>query len=159
MRTLPALALLAAAVSIAACEGENLFKKGGAGVIGGDPEPVPVYEATRFEFENQAGEIVDLIDEGALFELTLDEDDGTFDSSFRYRAIDFDVTGTFDIELGTFTFSDDPFSADEIVTPRSFAFFADEGILIFREPEAVFDIDNDGTAEVGSLEIRLEEMD
>lgn len=158
MRSRPILALIAVAVTIAACEGENLFKKGGAGVIGGDPEPNPVYEATRFEFENEAGEMVDLIAEGARFELILNEDDGTFESRFRYRAIDFNVTGTFEIELGSFTFSDDPFSDDGVTTARSFSFLADEGLLFFRDPAAVFDIDNDGIDEVGSLDIRLDEV-
>ena len=155
MRT-PALLLVAATVG-SACEGENLFEGRGGGVINGDPEPDAVFEAVQMEYENEDGDRVDLIDEGAEWVLVFDEPEGRFESSFQHLDIDHDIEGTFVITGDTLTFSDDPFVEDDRTTERAFEFtrFGDE-TLFFRDVTTTWDIDSDGFEEAADLDIRLD---
>lgn len=156
MRTITRLALaLAVPLAVAGCEGENLFANA-------DPELVndtPTFEAVRFDFVNGAGETFDLIEENARFELELDEEQGRFESDFRFDDIDIQVTGTFVQADRSIIFSDDPLAADDLVMERTFTFEEAGDVLFLGDPAVVWDIDNDGVDEVGSLDIRLELLD
>ncbi|MFW5951261.1 MAG: hypothetical protein ACOCVZ_04020 [Gemmatimonadota bacterium] len=146
------LLVLAASAATAGCRGENRFANS-------DPTLVNTphaFEAVRFEVVNQAGESVDLITQGALFQLSLDEEAETFESSFRFDALDIDVSGTFEILPGAIVFSDDPFEDDDLIIQREFEFEEVGSVLFLEDPETVWDIDNDGVDEIVSLDIRLD---
>ena len=155
MRSTVTLAIIAAAMTLAGCEGENLFANAGV-TLTSQPE---IFEAEAFVVEDETGLVVDLIDEGALFELVLDDEEGTFESSFQHEDIDFEVAGTFEIEDRVIAFSDDPFAGDDITTRRVFEFEDADDVILLRDPDTVWDIDNDGVEEAVSLDIRLELID
>lgn len=146
------LLVLAATLGTAACDGENLFRTAGPTLI----SRTLTFDAVVFQVEDPVGDTVNLVDQGAQFELVLDDDTGTFESRFQHRAITIDMSGTYEVDGGTIVFSDDPFVEDGIVTQRAFTFQDADDVLFLGDPETVWDIDNDGVLEVVSLDIRLE---
>ena len=153
--TLAALGVL----GLSGCEGANLFRDSGSTVTGPGVDASIVYDAVRITFEDETGETLELFDDGATFELSLDEEEGTFESTFRYGATDADVAGSYDIDGTVLTFSDDPFLDDQRVTELELAYEAVGDVLLLESPELVLDLDNDGFEEVGSLDFRLEPRD
>ncbi len=154
MRTYGTTLILAfAALTAAACDGENRFRTGEANITG--PSDAPVYEAVALAFDDNIGPRMDLLDEGAIFELQLDETDMIFDSRFRFGDTDFSTTGTFGVDEGVFTFSDDPFLDDTDITARSFDFEDGGDVLALEGATVVLDADHDGFQEVGTLYILL----
>lgn len=141
--------------ALAGCSGDNLFRNSDITLV----DRPAGFEAVRFEFEPDDGDPVDLIAEGARFQLTLDPEDRTFESDFLHQDIDVRVEGTFDLDDGAIIFSDDPFTEDDSIIERRFD-FEDAGDVIFLgDPSTVWDVDNDGVEEVVSLEIRMERDD
>lgn len=162
MRIHNILALTIAALGVlglSGCDGENHFRDSGPAVTGPGVDTGIIYDAVRLTFEDGDGEILDLIDDGAIFELSLDEEEGTFESTFRYRATDVDITGTYDIDGAALTLSDDPFLDDQRVTELELGYEEVGDVLLLESPELVLDLDNDGLDEVGTLDFRLEPRD
>jgi hypothetical protein len=154
MRTHGTTLLLAfAALTAVACDGENRFRTGEANITG--PSGQPVYEAVALAFDDNIGPTVDLLDEGAIFELQLDDTDMIFESRFRFGDIDFTTTGTFGVDEGVFTFSDDPFLDDTGITASSFDFEDAGDTLLLEGATVVLDANNDGFQEVGTLYLLL----
>lgn len=131
--------LLAGAV-LAACGGENLFTSAVRGTQA-------VYLAESILVTSPDTGVVDLIAGGSRFELKLDEFDTTFEANFDHSSIHADVQGEFVRTDTTFVFSDDPFVDDQTITQR--VFDLDEGVdtLILNDPDASFDLNDDGFAE------------
>lgn len=161
MRPLHALALAtAAAIGLAACDGENFFKNSDVSVVGTDgAAPGVTYEAVRLEFENEAGLTLDLVDQGAIFLLTLDREEGTFASDLAYLDIDVQTTGTYTLEGDSIVFSDGPFADDAFGVERAYEFDDAGDVVFLRDPITVWDVDNDGVAEAASLDVRLDRRD
>ena len=143
-----------ATVALAGC-GENWFANTEATLVS-QPD---VFQAVELEFENEAGETIDLLNEGGRFELVLDEEQGVFESDFGFQDTEVDVSGTFELRDGEIVFSDDPFENDEVILQRSFEFLRADGVLFLEDPTSAFDVDNDGEEEVAELSIRLESVD
>ncbi len=154
MRTHAATLVLAfAALTAFACDDDNRFATGEANITG--PSTQPVYQAVALAFDDGVGPSVDLLDEGAVFELQLDERQMLFESRFRFGDTDFTATGTFGVDEGVLTFGDDPFLDDTGTTARSFDFDDNSDILALEGATVVLDADNDGFQEVGTLYVRL----
>lgn len=146
------LTLAAALGSIAACEGENLFRTAGVSLIDAPMR----FEAVELVFEDAFGDRVDLVDQGALFVLLLEDDDDTFETRFRFGAIDVTAAGSFRFDGGELVLSDDPFEDDDIELERSFRFLWVGDDLVLEDPGAVFDMDGDGIEEVAALRVDLQ---
>jgi len=115
-RSLKNLATLAVAGLVATgCGGENLFANSDITAIN-EPD---TYRAVEFTFENEAGDLRDIIAEGNRFELILDEDRGEFDATFQLDGRTIRTDGTYVISGNEITFSDDPFDDSDVTVGRS----------------------------------------
>lgn len=147
------LATLAVAGLVAAgCGGENLFSNSD---ITGINAP-DTYRAVEFVFENEAGDVRDIIVEGNRFELILDDDLGEFDATFQVDGVTIRTDGTFVISGNEITFSQDPFSDSDVAVDRSLAMVRTTNEIRLTDTDAVFDVDGDGFTEVAEMHIRLE---
>jgi hypothetical protein len=144
------VAVTAAVTLLTACE-EGTGGTGLGLVAGPDS-----YRAAWMVYESEVGLAIDLVEEGAIFELSLDDGNGTFRSTFQYDAIDVDISGTYDIEGDQIAFSDDPLEADDQVFTRTFAYAMVGDTIVFTNASVAFDVDGDGAKEIASLEIWLE---
>lgn len=159
MHALKATALCAAAaVSLAGCEGENLFANADVILAGG----LNALRAVEFEIENRNGDRIDLVAEGGRFDLTLDDagnDFGEFQSTFQFRGSSIRASGTFEIDDGQIRFSDDPLQDNDGEIERSFDFNRTQDGIFMVDRGALFDVDGDGSREVATVRIRLESRD
>ena len=115
----------------------------------------PQYEAVVLTFENERGERIDLIEEGASFELTLDEEASTFESDFAFGSTVISRSGSVVIEGDRMIFGDDPFEDDDLELEREFVFEEVGDLIILEDPTSAFDVDGDGFSEVASMEVQL----
>lgn len=139
-------------VAIAACDGENLFRTGEAIT---DPTTVPVYDAVAMEFDDGVGNVIDLMDRGAAFDIELDEDDLLFESNLRFGST-LTISGTYEISGTVLTLSDDPFLDDTTISARNLTIREIGDTLILEAGTVALDVDSDGFNEVGELTIYLE---
>lgn len=140
------------AVAAAACEGENRFRSGE--VVTG-PVTVPVYDAVAMEFDDGLGPVIDLMQEGATFDIELDEDRLLFESNLRFGST-ITTTGTYEIQGDVLTLSDDPFLDDTTISARNLTIRQVGDTLILDAGSVALDVDDDGFNEVGELTIYLE---
>lgn len=145
------LALIGAAVALGACEGENHFANATGPLINdGD-----AFEAVAIIHESPDGEVIDLTAEGAAFELTLDEAEHAFRSSFDYLDTHVDIDGGFSVAEREIVFSDDPFLEDDLVTERALDFEEDGDRIFLRDLDAGIDLDGDGIRETAEFRVVL----
>ncbi len=152
INVLTVLAPLAAAGLILAGCGDNWFSNADAALV----DAPDTYDAVEFELEDDAGVIRDLIGEGGRFELVLDDDAEEFEAAFELDGRVVQTEGTFTEAEGEMTFSDDPFSDDDLTVQRSMNLVRATDIVLLSDPSAVFDVDGDGVTEVVELRLRLE---
>lgn len=151
-RTMKNLATLAVAGLVATgCGGENLFSNSVTASNAPD-----TYRAVEFVFENEAGDLRDLITEGNRFDLILNEDLGEFDATFQLDGVTIRTDGTFVISGNEITFSDDPFTDSDVAVDRSLDIVRATNTIVLTDTNAVFDVDGDGFTEVAEMHIRLE---
>jgi hypothetical protein len=160
MRTLATFVLVPVAIfALAACDDENFFENADVAVGGVGGGTGVTYEAVRLEFENEIGDVIDLVDLGALFLLTLDREETTFASELSYLDIEYETTGTYEVQGDTIFFSDSPFDQDSFDGEVAFEFDDTGDVIFLRDGETAWDVDNDGVAEVASLDVRLDRRD
>lgn len=140
------------AVAAAACEGENLFRSGEAVT---DPTTVPVYDAVAMEFDDGVGTVIDLTQQGATFDIELDEARLLFESNLRFGST-LTTTGTYEIDGNVLILSDDPFLDDTTISTRNFTMRQVGNTLILEAGSVALDVDGDGFNEVGELTLFLE---
>lgn len=154
-RTMKDLAALAVAGLMAAgCGGDNLFSNSDTTAINAPN----TYRAVEFVFENEAGDLRDIIAEGNRFELILDEDLGEFDATFQLDGLTIRTDGTFVISGNEITFSEDPFNDSDVAVDRSLEMVRATNEILLTDTDAVFDVDGDGFTEVAEMHIRLERL-
>lgn len=145
---------LTAGIAVAAtgCDGENLFR---SDEVVTDPITVPVYDAVAMEFDTGVGEVIDLMDRGAAFDIELDDDRLLFESNLRFGST-LTTSGTYEINGDVLTLSDDPFLDDNTISTRNLTMREVGSTLILEAGTVALDVDNDGFNEIGQLTIYLE---
>jgi hypothetical protein len=144
--------LAATGVLLAGCGGDNWFENADVTLV----DAPAAYDAVVFEVVDEAGVLHDLIAKGGRFALVLDDDAREFDATFELAGRLVRTDGTFTVAGGEITFSDDPFSDDDLTIGRSLAIVRADEVILLDDPEAVFDVDGDGVTEVVDLRLRLE---
>lgn len=140
------------ALAATACDGENRFR---SGEVVTNPVTVPVYDAVAMEFDDGLGTVTDLVQEGATFDIELDEDRLLFEANLRFGST-LTTTGTYEINGNVLTLSDDPFLDDTTISARNFTIREVGDTLIMEAGSVALDVDDDGFNEVGELTIYLE---
>lgn len=153
MRHTSIIALTASIALVAtACDGENRFR---SGEVVTEPVTVPVYDAIAMEFDDGVGDVIDLMDQGATFNIELDEERLLFEATLRFGST-LTTSGTYEVAGDVLTLSDDPFLDDSTVSSRDLTLREVGDTLILEAGSVALDADGDGFEEVGELTIYLE---
>lgn len=143
-----ALALCAAVPLLAACDEPT-----SPGSLISTPETC---QAVSIVYESPDGQVVDLVSRGARWDVTLDETEGAFESSFDYLDTHLDIDGDFDVTDNEIVFSDDPFLDDATVGERALEYDEDGDRIFLRDLGGEFDFDGDGFRETAEFRVILD---